>query len=224
MTAPRHMRREDDVDLDYSERNGFLTGKAAALADWSFRKEDREFKKLCEKLYKRKWFQQIKAEGGERWQRLRARLRATHIRWRENNRERSRELARKAAAKKRAKKRPVPPSVTCGVCGEKRRVRAARTDFARARWCSKKCSNLYWAKHRKPRNRGIRQMNLVPLITSALQAGPMTLAELRAAIPSAKPGSLATKLCTMVQAGELADDGKRMRRRYSLPESRRRAA
>lgn len=55
MSAPRHMRREDDVDLDYSERAGFLTGKAAAMADWSFRKEARAFKAVVNRLRVAKW-------------------------------------------------------------------------------------------------------------------------------------------------------------------------
>lgn len=41
--------------LDYRERDGFLTGKSAAIADWRFKKEQADFEKLCEALYMRKW-------------------------------------------------------------------------------------------------------------------------------------------------------------------------
>lgn len=44
---------DNELDVDYSERNGFLTGKSAALADWFHRKEDANYEKLFERLYKR---------------------------------------------------------------------------------------------------------------------------------------------------------------------------
>jgi hypothetical protein len=40
-------------DLDYSERAGFLVGKAANLAEWQHRKEEREYAKLFERLKRR---------------------------------------------------------------------------------------------------------------------------------------------------------------------------
>lgn len=43
-----------DLDIDYSERAGFLVGKSAALAEWSFKKDAREFRRLCRALAKRK--------------------------------------------------------------------------------------------------------------------------------------------------------------------------
>lgn len=220
VSAPRHMRREDDVDLDYSERAGFLTGKSAAIADWQHRKEQREFRKLCEALYKKKWFRDIRAAGGERWERLRARMRANRQRWRNDNREHVRAVdrARKAARRK-------PRFIVCAECGAKKQIRRSKARGFPSRFCSTKCRNRWHGRPRaKARNRGIRQMDLVHIITAALVTRPMTLAELRTAIPSAKAGSLATKLCTMVKAGELVDDGKRKCRRYMVPEQRERAA
>lgn len=51
MSAAR--RLDPELDLDYSEKQGFLTGKSAALADWAHRKEDKEYARLFERLYKR---------------------------------------------------------------------------------------------------------------------------------------------------------------------------
>lgn len=42
--------RGDSPNLEYSERAGFLTGKAAAIADWEHRKEEAQYKKLFERL------------------------------------------------------------------------------------------------------------------------------------------------------------------------------
>lgn len=54
-SAARVLRQEDELEVDYSERNGFLTGKAAAIADWSHRKEQKAFEKIVETLRVRKW-------------------------------------------------------------------------------------------------------------------------------------------------------------------------
>jgi hypothetical protein len=45
----------DDLEVDYSERAGFLTGKAAAIAEWSHRKEVKAFAKVVEVLRVTKW-------------------------------------------------------------------------------------------------------------------------------------------------------------------------
>lgn len=49
----RARRGASDMQVDYSDGDGFLVGKAAALSDWSFRKEKREFQRLCQNLAKR---------------------------------------------------------------------------------------------------------------------------------------------------------------------------
>jgi hypothetical protein len=54
VSAPRHMR-SDELDLDYSERAGFMTGKSAAIADWRHRKEVRDFGALVNRLRVLKW-------------------------------------------------------------------------------------------------------------------------------------------------------------------------
>jgi hypothetical protein len=49
----------DDLDMDYEERRGgMLIGRQAALADWRFRKEQREFEKQIKTLRAAKWNQE----------------------------------------------------------------------------------------------------------------------------------------------------------------------
>lgn len=43
------------IETVYTERNGFLVGKSAALADWRHRKEEREFEALCVRLRQRNY-------------------------------------------------------------------------------------------------------------------------------------------------------------------------
>lgn len=51
--------------VDYDEmKNGFQSPKAAALADWSFRKEEREFKRLVSRLAAKKWYHDHKGDEG----------------------------------------------------------------------------------------------------------------------------------------------------------------
>lgn len=42
-------------DLDYSERDGFMVGRTAAIADWRHEKEQREFSAYCKRLYLERW-------------------------------------------------------------------------------------------------------------------------------------------------------------------------
>lgn len=54
-SAARAADRGDELDVDYSERNGFLTGKAAAIADWMHRKDKVSFEKVVAVLRNKKW-------------------------------------------------------------------------------------------------------------------------------------------------------------------------
>lgn len=64
---------------------GYAIGKAHALAEWQHRREKREFAKLCARFKFAKWYREVKAEGGDRWERLLERSRAQT---REKNRKR----------------------------------------------------------------------------------------------------------------------------------------
>lgn len=59
------------IDLEHDDLAfGYAIGKAHAIAEWSHRREQRAFRKLCEKLRVAKWYREVKAEGGERWARV----------------------------------------------------------------------------------------------------------------------------------------------------------
>lgn len=45
----------DELEIDYSERAGFLVGKAAALAEWRHKKDQADFAKLTNRLKVAKW-------------------------------------------------------------------------------------------------------------------------------------------------------------------------
>jgi hypothetical protein len=51
----RLQRDETSLDVEYGERDGFQVGKAAALSDWAFNKEKRDFNKLIAVLRATKW-------------------------------------------------------------------------------------------------------------------------------------------------------------------------
>jgi hypothetical protein len=44
-----------DLEIDYTERSGFLTGKSHALAEWSHRKGKKETGKLYARMRTRRW-------------------------------------------------------------------------------------------------------------------------------------------------------------------------
>lgn len=78
-SAARVASQDEELEVDYSERSGFLTGKSAALADWAHRKEKKAFEKVVAVLRTR--------------------------RWQKNNPDRARENQRKTDKKKYAKRR-----------------------------------------------------------------------------------------------------------------------
>jgi hypothetical protein len=45
----------DDLELDYTERQGFMVGKTAALADWKFRKDEKAFNRLIATVRATNW-------------------------------------------------------------------------------------------------------------------------------------------------------------------------
>jgi hypothetical protein len=92
------MSKDDRLDLGYEERAGFMVGKAAALADWSFRKDEKAFARLVNSLRVRKW----QRENPEK-------SRAKARRWWAKHRE-------EALAKQRERSRRAPRQQTCDVC------------------------------------------------------------------------------------------------------------
>lgn len=57
-SAAARAASDDDLEIDYSERAGFLTGKAAALAEWQHKKlkNDPEFRRLIWRLQAKKYW------------------------------------------------------------------------------------------------------------------------------------------------------------------------
>jgi hypothetical protein len=64
-----------NLDIDYSERDGFLVGKSAALAEWAHRKEAREsaeqFRRLADRQAARMRRAAIRLIGGPKAERVR---------------------------------------------------------------------------------------------------------------------------------------------------------
>lgn len=195
------MKHEDD--LDWLEKASMLSGKQLALSDWSFRKEEREFKKLCARLYSRNWARRARERDP-------ARVRERQNRWRLANRDHVRAVERRYKARKR--KAFVN---TCKNCGGQFRPKRYR----KAIWCSRKCSNHFHGVARaKARNRGLRNMELTSTLVSVLGETPwLTLPEIAARVPGSKYGSIASKLSAACKTGEIAHDGGKMGRRYALP-------
>lgn len=200
-------RIDPEFPVDFSEKQGFLTGKAAAMADWAHRKEAGQYERLFERLRARNW--------ARRDRQLRpGRAQARCLAWRRANRDRVRASDRrqKRAARLRQLRAigalvrvidGVPRRaylVTCGVCGA--RVEKLQPGAA---WCSKRCANRYHGAPRsRARNRGLRNMTIAADAKEHLRASPwLTAHELQERMPGAKFGSLASLLCTWVKAGVL---------------------
>ena len=178
--------------IDFSERAGFLVGKAAALADWSFRKEQQEFEAYCKRLQARN---RARKERQEHPEQVRARCNA----WRAANHERYRKMENARRADKR-----VMRMIVCDVC-----LTIVPSNGKFKRFCGQTCRNQWHGVPRaRARCRGIRTMTIRHDVMEILRAGgPMTLAQVRAAGPQLKQGSVATMLCVLTKAGILVTRG-----------------
>lgn len=193
----------EDLEVDYSERAGFLTGKAAAIADWQRKKEATEYDALFKRLYARNWQRLYREQHPEE---AREKLRA----WRAANPERAREANVRHKRTKRERQlqemkaeyrviEGVPRRIyriTCAVCGA-----SAEKLQPNAVWCSKVCANRYHSAPRaRARNRGIRNMTIIPTALAHIEITPgLTLKELHARMPDASYGSLATTLTALAK-------------------------
>lgn len=216
----RAAQQEDALDVDYSERAGFLTGKSAAMADWAHRKEDREYNALFARLYARNHARLRRERDPEG---VRSALNA----WRASNREHVNDLdrARKRAARTRELKalgatfRVVDGvavrvyRIVCPVCLSEPEMLQPNAKF-----CSKTCANRWHGVPRaRARNRGLRNMSLAATAMTHLEIEPgLTLGELHARMRTTKYGSLATWLCHAAKAGKVLRHG----RKYSLAKER----
>jgi len=205
MSAPARQRARDDdaAQIEHFGRDGALVGKSAAIADWRFRSEQRDFEKLVQRLRSRNW---ARRERAERPEVARTRLK----RWRDANRERVRAADRRRRARKRRTR-----LIACKVCAAK--VPATR----RKLFCGRTCRNKFWGQHRPPRSRGIRNMSLTATLRALIAAEPgLTLNAICERAPTLKRGSVATKLTEWTKAGVVRRvgraNGKRAGGRYYL--------
>jgi hypothetical protein len=118
-----------ELDLDYTERAGFLTGKSAKLADWHFKKEQAEFTRQVAVLRAKKWA----AENPEK-------RRENANRYASKPEARARSLA---LAKARRREKVDPTVHTCAECG----VQWCRMPGTRGRaGAGKFCRNASYAR------------------------------------------------------------------------------
>lgn len=211
----------DALDLPRDEEGrivGYQVGKAAALAEWSHRKQLREDALLFKRLAARNYARRRREEDSEA-------LREYQRRWRERNHERLRELERKRRRAKAARRRH--NACRCEQCG---RVFTPERFVKGTRWCSDRCRNAYHGRVRTEegrRRKGQRNMHVHRDVRRILRAEPwLTAREIhgrlpdRATYPRSSFGSVATLLSTWAKRGEVLTDGRKKGRRYALPEER----
>ena len=108
----------DAVEEHFTERNGFLTGKSAAIAEWRHRKERKAFDVVVNRLRVRKYEREARANGGPALEKLRARA----LRYSRKPEVVAKQTARqKALRRARAKQSP--------------RVFICDMEDCRAQWC-----------------------------------------------------------------------------------------
>jgi len=129
------MSRFDDLaearEAEYGYRE--VSGKEQRLREWAARKEDRDFRRLCDRLYQRKWLRRVMAldASDPRKAKLLARKRAYKAR----NRDR---LHAQQRARRIARRRAVPMLRTCPGCGAQW-CRLPGLEGAKRTWCSTAC-------------------------------------------------------------------------------------
>lgn len=108
--ASDDLREKREAEFGYRE----VGARELGLREWMFNRENRGFDTLVNRLRVRKWAIDVRAEGGERLAKLRARKRAHVARKRAANVDlsRSKDRAKRAAAYKRN-----PLVLTCVECG-----------------------------------------------------------------------------------------------------------
>lgn len=185
-------------EIDYSELSGFQVGRAAALSEWVSKKEKREFKLLCLRLYRRNYARKLRKNNPEK---VRTKLRA----WRRKTRTLRLERERDQRA---ARRKPITLTCQNPDCGQSFSTRRYR----HAKWCSKACSNAVNGPKRKSRNRGIRNRKLSTTLMAILtEESGLTLAEIAALASGAKRNSIATKLSSWRKDGVVVLENGRYR-------------
>lgn len=114
--------------------DGFSSGKKAALLDWSFRREQRDFDKLVQRLRVRKWQKEHPAQKA-----------ASQKRYNDKPSSRAKMLACQKAARRR-RQRAAPTLFTCERCGVQW-CKAPWTRGLRPRFCGDNCYAVHRYQH-----------------------------------------------------------------------------
>lgn len=173
--------------------------RSAAIADWSFRREQRDFAKLCNRLRVRRWY---KRHPEKKRESLRA--------WRARNPE----LVRAAKRRHYAKRKLRFGKAKCDRCGE-----TFQKKRQRSRFCSQKCLRQHGsALKAQQRNRGLRNRKASSIVLAAIAAHPwIGLRELTERLPEIRPDTVAHVVYRLSKKrGALIAVGTR-RKLYALP-------
>jgi hypothetical protein len=104
------LREKREAEFGYRE----ISSRELGLREWMFKRENAGFDALVNRLRVRKWADSIRAEGGERLEKLRAKKR----RWAADTRAQDVESARRAdRAKRRGAYKKAPLLLACVECG-----------------------------------------------------------------------------------------------------------
>lgn len=122
----------DRLDVDYSERAGFLTGKSEAIQRWRVKKENEAFAKLVNRLSVTRWYKTVRAEGGQRLANMKASKRRCWLKHRLRYLEAQRLRSRKA-----------PRSRVCEQCGDTFELPYPHPRGSVAKLCGDECRRLY---------------------------------------------------------------------------------
>lgn len=148
-------RRLEHFDVDLGElAEGYqFDGRGRAIAQWRERKEEREFKALCNVLRVNKWRREVYAEAGDRLARHREVSRLSMRRQRAAMSEEKREAFNAQQREQRERVWKENAAVyTCRTCGAQwcplPHIRKGRV----AEFCSKRCKNK-WRRPAKTDNR-----------------------------------------------------------------------
>ncbi len=167
-----------ELHIDHGDlKHGFAIGKAQRLQDWEFRRDEKAFEQLCNRLKVAKWYREVKAEGGERWARVIASWHAS---------------AKKQQAKKTAAKRAKwEASIKVGTCPQ---CENAFRGGQRRKYCSPACASKGWeAANREHITTKQRERRRAIILAAK---SPLTCAHCGGvSLPSIRPRKFCTRKC-----------------------------
>lgn len=197
----------DEVYIDLRDRNGEIDGfqfrKDEMLAIYNQKKEEREFRKLCRKLYKNNHKRKQMQADRERF-----RL-ASRKRW--HSKPELYRSTQQARRKRNYEKNPV--SNQCRQCGK---TWTAPFEAKRKRklCCSKKCSNA-WFNARRKRGNGIVDTRIRQKVIAFLRVRPLSsISEMRDALKASR--HFRKTIWNMVKSRQLLKSGRPRSARYEI--------